>query len=147
MRGQAVIALTAATILLGACDNRSNAGYPAGGGGGGSTNADPAMQRLAQEARPLIQSMERCRKQYGSFPPNPEATMGCLPRGAPMRREGGFVVVGEWTISPDSSGAGYTMTRRIDAHAMLVRHCGRQACRWIYDPGDNRPSIEMNLGA
>jgi hypothetical protein len=39
------------------------------------------------------------------------------------------------------------MMRHIDARAMLVRRCARQACRWIYDPGDGRPSLEMNLGA
>lgn len=147
MRGRAVIVVIAALAGLTACDNQpSSGGYPGGGSGRGS-NADPALQRMAQEARPLIQGLDRCRSQYRSYPPNPEATMGCLPHGAPMRREGGFVVVGDWRISPDPAGEGYTMTRHIDARAMLVRHCGRSTCRWIYDPGDGRPSIEMNLGA
>jgi hypothetical protein len=142
-RRHAVTALLAATVALANCDNPSNTGYA----GGGRSNVDPAMQRMAQDARPLIQGLDRCKQQYRSYPPNPEAMMGCLPHGAPMRREGSAVVVGEWRISPDPSGEGYTMTRHVDARAMLVWHCGRSTCRWVYDPGDGRPSLEMNLGA
>ena len=145
MRGLAVIALLASATAVASCDNPSILGYA--GGGGGRSNADPAIQRMAQDARPLIQGLDRCKQQYRSYPPNPEATMGCLPYGAPMRREGSAVVVGDWRISPDPSGEGYTMTRHADARAMLVRHCGRSACHWIYDPGDGRPSLELNLGA
>jgi hypothetical protein len=142
MRGRSGIMWITAALALAACDNRPNTGYPQSGG-----NADPALLRMAQEARPLIGGLERCRAAYGSFPPNADATIGCLPRGAPIRRQGSFVVVGDWIISPDSTGAGYTMTRHIDARAMLVRHCSRLTCRWIYDLGDGRPSVEMNLGA
>ncbi|MBI1212249.1 MAG: hypothetical protein GC190_12355 [Alphaproteobacteria bacterium] len=142
MRGRSVIALIAAGSVLAACDNQASTGNS-----GGGAAPDPALRRVALEARPLIDGLERCRARYGSFPPNPEATMGCLPRGAPMRRQAGFVVVGDWTISPDPTGVGYTMTKQLDARAMLVRHCGRRACRWIYDPGDGRISVEMNLGA
>jgi len=102
---------------------------------------------MAQDARPLIQGLERCNTQYRGFPPHADAVMGCLPAGAPKRREGSAVVAGDWRISPDATGVGYTMTRHIDARAMLVRHCGRSGCRWIYDPGDGRPSLEVNLGA
>lgn len=148
MRGQAAIVVILAAIALTACDNPSNTGYAgASGGGGGGTNADPALVRMAQEARPLIQGLDRCNQQYHGYPPHADAVMGCLPGSAPKRREGSFVVVGEWRISPDSSGAGYTMTHHIDARAMLVRHCGRSGCRWIYDPGDGRPSLEVNLGS
>lgn len=149
MRGRAAIAILTAAIALAACDNPSTtaSGYTGGGGGGGGTTADPALQRIAQEARPLIQGLERCNQQYKAFPPHADAVMGCLPGGIPKRREGSFVVVGEWRISPDASGAGYTMTRTIDARSMLVRKCSRSGCRWIYDPGDGRPSLEVNLGA
>src|ERR1043165_4131562 len=108
MRGHAVTALLAATVVLASCDNPSNTGY-AEGGSGGRSNADPAMQRMAQEAPPLIQGLDRCKQQYRTYPPNPEATMGCLPHGMPMRREGGAVIVADWRISPDPTGEGYTM--------------------------------------
>ena len=145
MRANAVIALSLATLALAACDNRSNTNPR--GGGGASGNADPALVRLAQEALPLIRGLERCRADFGGYPPNPEATMGCLPHGAPMSRQGHFVRIGEWLISPDPTGAGYTMSRQVDARAMLLRRCIKQMCRWILDPGDGRPSLEMKLGA
>src|SRR5689334_13921152 len=122
MKGQAAIAAITATLALAACDNNTNTGYATGGGGSAST-ADPALVRMASEARPLIQGLERCNQQYRGFPPHADAVMGCLPAGAPKRREGSAVVVGDWRISPDSTGVGYTMTRHIDARAMLVRHC------------------------
>ena len=146
MRPRATIVLFAATLALAACDNRSSTGYPSGGGGSGSS-ADPALLRMAQEALPLTRGLERCRAAYGSFPPNADATIGCLPGGTPITRQGSFVVVRDWIISPDNTGVGYTMMRHLDARAMLVRRCTRQTCRWIYDPGDGRPSVEMNLGA
>jgi hypothetical protein len=102
--------------------------------------------RMAREASPLTQGLERCRAMYGSYPPHADATIGCLPRTSPATRQGNFVRAGEWLISPDATGAGYTMSRQIDARAMLLRKCMRQSCRWIYDPGDGRPSLEMNLG-
>ena len=145
MRGQAAIAAITATLALAACDNRPSTSYISGAGSG--TTPGPILVGMAEEARPLIQGLERCRQQYGSFPPHADAVMGCLPAGAPKRREGSAVVADDWRIAPDSTGVGYTMTRHIDARAMLVRHCGRGGCRWIYDPGDGRPSLEVNLGA
>jgi hypothetical protein len=147
MRSQAAITFAITALALTACDNRQNTNYPGGGGSGAASNADPALLRMAQQALPVTRGLERCRAAYGSYPPNADATIGCLPGGAPIKRQGSFVVVGDWTISPDNTGVGYTMTRQIDAKAMLVRRCVRQSCRWIYDPGDGRPSQEMNLGA
>ena len=146
MRGCIATAALLATLALAACDNRSNTGYSRGAPGG-APSGDPVLIRMAREAMPLTQGLERCRATYGSYPPNPEATMGCLPRGAPMTRQGRFVRVGEWLISPDKTGAGYTMSRQVDARAMLLRRCVKQSCQWILDPGDGRPSLQMNLGA
>ena len=147
MRSQAAVALAIAALALAACDNRQSASYPAGSGGGAASNADPALLRMAQQALPATRGLERCRAAYGSYPPNADATIGCLPGGMPIKRQGSFVAVGDWIISPDQTGVGYTMMRHIDAKAMLVRRCVRQSCRWIYDPGDGRPSVEVNLGA
>jgi hypothetical protein len=136
--GAKIIAwLCLATIVLAACDNRQSGGVP---------RADASsLIRFAQDAFPITRGLEACRKVHGSYPPDADSTIGCLPRTASVARQAHFLVVGDWLISPDSSGVGYTLMRHLDGRAVLVRRCAGRICRWIYDPGDGRPSVEMKF--
>ncbi len=55
-------------------------------------------------------------------------------------------MVGDWLVSPDDSGAGYTLMRHLDGKSMLLRRCAVRTCHWIYDPGDGKPAVEVKLG-
>jgi len=135
--GAKAIAIGLTALALGSCDNRNAGNSP--------RDDDPNLRRLVQEAMPITRGLEACRAAYGSFPPNPDATIGCLPRNTPVVRQGHFLAVGEWLISPDSTGVGYTLTRHLVGKAMLMRHCANKNCRWIYDPGDGKPSAELKF--
>ena len=132
-----VIALGLAALALVGCDNSPSTG--------GARDNDAALLQFAREALPLMQGLERCRNAYGSYPPNAEAIVGCLPRNTSLVRQGSFIKVGNWMISPDDTGVGYTMTRQLEGRGMLVRRCARQTCRWIYDPGNGKPAAEVKL--
>jgi hypothetical protein len=135
--GAKIISVGLAALALASCDNHQAGNAP--------RDDDPNLRRLVQEAMPITRGLEGCRAAYGSFPPNPEATIGCLPRNTPGVRQGHFVAVGEWLISPDSTGVGYTLTRHLEGKAMLMRHCANKNCRWIYDPGNGREALTLKL--
>jgi len=129
--------LCLAAFALAACDNRQAGGVPRGD--------DPNLIRLVRDALTITRGLDVCHKVHGSYPPDADSTIGCLPRNISATRHGHFLVVGDWLISPDSSGVGYTLMRHLDGKAMLLRRCVVRTCRWIFDPGDGRPAIELKF--
>lgn len=130
-------------LLLSACDQNQTPG--------GVTpdyrprDGDPMLIRVAQEAMPIIRAVESLRAEYGRFPSDPGAIASRLPRNAPIKPVGNLIGVGEWLYSTDREGAGYTLSRKLGWDPSLIRMCTRRACHWIFDPGDGRPSVLVNL--
>ena len=136
--GARIAGMALAALSLSACDDRPAANAPLRAN-------DLGLARFARQALPLTDGLERCRATHGGYPPNADAAIGCLPASAHAVRQGRFLAAGDWLISPDATGLGYSLMRRLDGTAMLVRRCSMRTCRWIFDPGDGRPSQEVKL--
>jgi hypothetical protein len=126
-----------AALALTACDGRQ-AGTP-------PRDNDPSLARLVQDTFPIRRGLDACRRVHGSYPPDADSTIGCLPRNISVTREGRFLMVGDWLISPDYSGVGYTLMRHLDGKSMLLRRCAARTCHWIYDPGNGTPAVELKF--
>jgi hypothetical protein len=125
--------------------------YPSGIGGVSSAyrarDGDLLLISIARQALPIIDALERYRKDRGVFP-NPErareadALGSYLPSTVKVVRRGGWLAFETGGISPwtyhllGDDGSGYTLSTKLGWDPRLVYRHSLGGGQWIFDPGD-----------